>query len=77
MLELTSQLVRDLDFGIGREGSRRIIAGFVVVEFSLEHGGPVCRKVRAHWSAVRRVAYCVSKMKSPFKTDPEAAAQGV
>ncbi len=49
-LELTSQLVRDLDFGIGGEGRRRIIAGFVVVEFSLEHGGPICRKVRAHWS---------------------------
>src|SRR5262245_10747559 len=33
-LELTPQLVRGLDFGIGSEGSLRIITDFVVVQFS-------------------------------------------
>jgi len=32
-----SQLVRDLDFGIGSEASRRITVVIVVVQFNLEH----------------------------------------
>jgi hypothetical protein len=32
-----SQLVRNLDFGIGGEASRRIIVVIVVVQFNLEH----------------------------------------
>ena len=34
-----SQLVRDFDFGIGSEASRRLAAGTGVVQFNLEHDG--------------------------------------
>jgi hypothetical protein len=43
-----SQLVRDFDFGIGSEASRRLAAGTVVVEITLEHDGLLQWKERAN-----------------------------
>jgi len=41
-----SQSVRDLDFGIGSEASRRITDVIAVVQFNLEHDGLLQLKER-------------------------------
>jgi hypothetical protein len=48
---LTSQLVRDLDFGIGSEASRRITE--VVVQFNLKHDEFLLPDERPHYASAR------------------------
>jgi hypothetical protein len=73
LLQLMSQLIRDLDFGIGSEANRRITVVIVVVQFNLEHDGllllegadPLGRRTLTCISCASNEISCQNRLRSP------------
>jgi hypothetical protein len=64
-----SQLVRDLDFGIGSEARRRLAAGTVVVLLILAHDTLLTGKKLTQQAIARGCAYRVPASRFRVKTD--------